>query len=170
MKTSILEQNGILPSVVELVKRTVDEVQWPARRRVMGDVTMTLLDGKARAAESVFGWARKTVELGLNEFRTGITCVNDVSKRRKLRTEEKYPRMLKDIRDGMDAASQAQSHLRTRFSYTKMTAKAVRSTLLEKGWTEREVPGVRTLSNILNRQDYRLRRAAKTRVQKNDGD
>jgi hypothetical protein len=38
--------------------------------------------------------------------------------------------------------------------------------LLEKGWSEEELPAVRTISNILNRQDYRLRTVAKVKVQK----
>jgi hypothetical protein len=38
-----------------------------------------------------------------------------------------------------------------------MTANAVRSALLENGGPAAELPGVRTFSNILNRQDYRLR-------------
>jgi hypothetical protein len=66
----------------------------------------------------------------------------------------------------MDPNSQAQSHLRTPLSYTNMTAKAVRAALLENGSLEAELPGVRTLSNILNRQGYRLRRVEKSRVQK----
>jgi hypothetical protein len=47
-----------------------------------------------------------------------------------------------------------------------MTAKAVYGLLLEKGWSEEELPTVRTISNILNRQEYRLRTVAKDKVQK----
>ena len=166
MKTSILQQNEIPISVVELVQRMVDRIPWPARRQAMADATKTLLKGKARVAEAVFGWGRTTVELGMNELRTGIICLNDLSKRRKLKTEEKCPQLVMDLRAVMDPESQAQSHLRTHFSYTNMTATAVRSALLEKGWSSETVPTVRTLSNILNRQNYRLRSVTKTQVQK----
>jgi hypothetical protein len=166
MRTSILQQNEIPSSVVELVQRMVERIPWPARRQAMADATKTLLKGKPRVAEAVFGWGRSTVELGMNELRTGIACLNDLSERRKPRTEEKYPRLLVDLRKIMDPGSQAESHLRTSLSYTNMTADAVRSALLEKGWSKETVPTVRTLSNILNRQDYRLRRVAKTQVQK----
>ena len=37
---------------------------------------------------------------------------------------------------------------------------------MEKGWTVESLPTVRTISNILNRQGYRLRTVAKTKVQK----
>jgi hypothetical protein len=166
MKISILERNEIPGVVVDLVGRLVDKIPWPERRAAMADATQTLLNGKARVAEDVFGWGRTTVELGANELRTGMVCVNDLSKRRKPKTEEKYPKMLVDIRGIMDPKSHAQSHLRTRFSYTHMTASAVRTALIEKGWSTEVVPTVRTLSNLLNRQDYRRRRVVKTQVQK----
>lgn len=166
MKTSILEQNEIDRGVVELVQRLVSMISWPARRQAMADVTKTLLSGKTRVAEDVFGWGRTAVTLGMSELQTGIACVNDLSKRRKPTTEEKYPQLVVDIRKIVDSASQAQASLRTPFSYMKMTASAVRSALLEAGWQEDQVPAVRTLSNILNRQDYRLRRVVKTQVQK----
>jgi len=112
MKTSILEQNEIPISVVELVQRMVDRIPWPDRRQAMADATQTLLDGKPRVAEAVFGWSRATVELGMHELQTGIICVNDLSKRRKLKTEEKYPHLLAELRTITEADSQAQSHLR----------------------------------------------------------
>jgi hypothetical protein len=166
MKTSILEQNEIPSGVVELVQRLTEKIPWPARRQAMADVTNTLLKGKARVAEAVFGWGRTAVKLGMNELQTGIVCVNDLSKRRKPKTEEKYPKLLVDLRTIVDPESQAQSHLSTKFSYMNMTAAAVRSALLEKGWSDETIPTVRTLSNILNRQDYKLRSVAKTQVQK----
>lgn len=166
MKKSQLEKNQIPECVVTLAGRLVKRVQWPERRQAMADVTVTLLDGKTRVAEEVFGWGRATVELGINELQSGIVCVNDLSARCKPRTEERQPKLLADIRVILDPKSQAESHLRTALSYTNVTAKATRAALVKKGWKARELPTVRTLSNILNRQDYRLRRVEKSQVQK----
>ena len=166
MKQSILEINQIPKCVVDLVVRLVAKIEWPMRRQAMADVTLSLLDGKSRVAEDVFGWGRSTVELGLRELQAGIVCVNDLSRRRKPKTEEKHPKLVADIRVIMDPKSQAQSHLRTALSYMNMTAKSVRAALLGKGWADGDLPSVRTLSNILNRQDYRLRRVEKSQVQK----
>jgi hypothetical protein len=47
-----------------------------------------------------------------------------------------------------------------------MTAKTVREALMKKGWSEQSLPSVRTISNLLNRQNYRLRTVAKSKVQK----
>jgi hypothetical protein len=96
----------------------------------------------------------------------GVTHANDLSKRRKPKTEEKYPQLVKDIRVLLEPHSQAESHLRIPLAYTNVTAKAVRTALLEQGWPEEKLPQTRTISNILNRMDYRLRRVAKTKVQK----
>jgi hypothetical protein len=166
MKTSTLVRNGISNEVVELVARLVGMIPWPERRSAMGDVTISLLDGKPRVAENVFGWNRNTAELGMKEFESGISCLDDLSNRRKPKTEEKFPELLADITEIMEPFSRSDSHLRTTLLYTNMTAKSVREALLRKGWSEDELPTIRTISNILNRRGYRLRRVENTKVQK----
>ena len=166
MKTSILSQNGVSQQIVDLVVRLVDLIPWPLRRSAMGDVVISLLNSKARTAEDVFGWNRSTVELGMNEFKSKILCVNDLSTRKKPKAEEKEPRLLDDIIEIMTPNSEAESRLRTTLLYTNMTARAVYDCLLHKGWSEEELPTVRTISNILERHEYRLRTVAKTKVQK----
>jgi hypothetical protein len=117
-----------------------DMIPWPIRRSAMGDVIMSLLDGKSQVAEDVFGWSRSTVELGMNEFRTKIVCVNDLSNRRKPKAEDKEPKLLADIVEIMEPNSQSESRLRTTLLYTNMTAKAVYKALLLKGWSEETLP------------------------------
>jgi hypothetical protein len=166
MKTSTLERNGVSTEMVDLIGRLMDLIAWPARRSAMGDVAMTLLDGKPRVAEQVFGWNRRAVELGLHEHQTGIACINDLSGRGKPRTEDKHPELLAEIQALMEPHSESESSLRTTLLYTHLTARAVHEALVQKGWSEPSLPSVRTLSNLLNRQDYRLRTVAKSRVQK----
>lgn len=166
MKTSILDRNGVSEEVVELISRLVGLIPWPDRRRAMGDVTLSLLDGKYRVSEDVFGWSRSAVQVGINEFQTGIVCVNDLSTRHKPKSEEKDPKLLIAIRAMMEPQSQTEPRLRTTLLYTNMTAQAVYDSLVKKGWSRKSLPTVRTISNILNRQDYRLRTVAKTKVQK----
>ena len=166
MKTSTLVRNEVSPKIVELIARLIDLIPWPVRRSAMGDVTVSLLDGKPRVAESVFGWGRSSVEVGINEFRTKVLCVNDLSARRKPRAEEKDPRLLADIIEIMAPHSQAESRLRNTLMYTNMTAKAVYDALVRKGWPEEALPTVRTISNILERHNYRLNTVIKSKVQK----
>ena len=166
MKTTTLAQHGVSTEMVGLISRLVDSIPWPARRCAMGDVTLSLLDGKHRVAENVFGWNRSAVEVGINEFQNGISCVNDISARLKPKTEEKNPKLLAEIHAIMEPHSESESSLRTTLLYTNMTAKAVYDALVAKGWSAESLPTVRTISNILIRQDYRLRTVVKTKVQK----
>ena len=166
MKTPTVIRNGVTPQMIKSIGRLVDMISWPVRRSAMGDVIISLLDGKSRVAEDVFGWNRSTAELGMNELRTKILCVNDLSDRRKPRAEEKEPKLLADISEIMEPHSQSESRLRTILLYTNMTAKAVYKALLLKGWSEEALPTLQTISNILNRHGYRLRAVEKTKVQK----
>lgn len=166
MKTSTLVQNGVSGEVAEMISRLVALIPWPVRRRAMGDVALTILSGKARIAEKEFGWNRSSVEVGIKEFRCGITCVNDLSERRKPRAEEKNPELIATIRKIMEPRSQAEPRLRTTLLYTNLTAQAVYNALVAEGWPEESLPTVRTISNILNRHEYQLRTVAKTKVQK----
>ena len=113
MKTSTLIRNGVSQQMVNLIARLVYLIPWPVRRSAMGDVVLSILDSKPRVAEDVFGWNRATVELGMNECRTNILCVNDLSTRHKPKAEEKDPRLLGDIIEIMDPHSQAEARLRT---------------------------------------------------------
>lgn len=166
MKTSTIVRNGVTPQTVDLIGRLVDMIPWPERRSAMGDVVISILDGKPRVAEEVFGWNRASAELGIHEFRTNLLCVNDISNRRKPKAEENNPKLLADIVEIMEPRCQSESHLRTTLLYTDMTAKAVYEALLEKGWSKDSLPTLRTISNILNRHNYRLRTVEKTKVKK----
>ncbi len=113
MKTTTLARNGVTTEMVGLIARLVDLIPWPERRRAMGDVARLLLDGKHRVAESVFGWSRSAVEVGINEFQTGMSCVNDLSTRLKPKTEEKSPTLLAALHAIMEPHSESESSLRT---------------------------------------------------------
>ncbi len=161
MKTSTVIRNEVTPLLYDLIGRLISMIPWPERRDAMGDVIISLLDGKPRIAEEVFGWNRKTAEWGINEFRTQILCLNDLSSIKKPYASEKNPKRLSDIVEIMEHHSQSESHLRTTLLYTDMTAKAVYEALLQKGWSEEALPTLRTISNLLDRHGYRLRTVEK---------
>ena len=160
----------ITEELSELITRLVKRIPSEYRRQAMGDVVQTLLDGKSRKAEDVLGWNRHTVELGINEFRTGIRCISDVSARGKKKVEEDNPQLLRDIERLLEPHSESDSHLRTTLLHNNITAKAVRNTLIENGYSEDELPAERTFCDLLNRQGYRRRTVAKSKVQKKRND
>jgi hypothetical protein len=73
---------------------------------------------------------------------------------------------LAEIQAIMEPHSQSEASLRTTLLYSNITAKAVHEALIQNGWSEQFLPTERTISNLLNRQDYRLRTVAKSKVQK----
>jgi len=166
VNTSTINMNGVSPELVQLISRLVSLVPWPYSRQAMGDVTVNLLDGKPRVAEDVFGWGRFGVNLGIDEYKTGIICLNDLSNRHRKTTEENNPELLHDIQEIMEPYSESESSLRTTLLYTNVTAQSVYDTLIANGWPEESLPTVRTISNILNRHEYKLRTVAKDKVQK----
>ena len=136
----------------------------PKRRAFEAQVTRDYLDGNIWKAEKVFGWSHHTVALGLNELRTGITCLGNFSARGNRKTEEKFPQLEADIRALAEPESQADPKFQSPFLYTRMTAKAVRKALIDqKGWTDEELPHVNTIGEILNRLGFKLRPVQKTK-------
>jgi hypothetical protein len=136
----------------------------PKRRAFEAQVTLDYLDGNIWKAEKVFGWSHHTVALGLNELRTGITCLGNFSARGNRKTEEKVPELEADIRALAEPESQADPKFQSPFLYTRMTANAVRKALIDqKGWTDEELPHVNTIGEILNRLGFKLRPVQKTK-------
>ena len=117
--------------------------------------------------ETVFGFGRQTVELGMNEKRTGLICHGNYAPCGKKKAEEASPQLEEDIRNLVDPESQADPQLRNTFAYTRITARAVRRKLIqEKGWQDDQLPKERTICNMLNRMGYKLRKVQKTRPEK----
>lgn len=60
--------------------------------------------------------------------------------------------------------SQTDPKFQTMFKYTRIKAKAMRLALMtEKGWLDNDLPCEKTIGDILNRLDYRLRRVQKAK-------
>ena len=122
---------------------------------------MDLCDGSPRVAERRFGWGRETVEKGLCELRRGLRCVEDFAARGRLRSEDKDPGLAADIRAVVEPHSYADPELRSSRRYTNLSAKEVREALIAGGRSEAGLPSERTMRDILNRMNYRLKRIQK---------
>jgi transposase len=150
--------------VIASFKDAARKLTGPKRRAFEAQVTLDYLDGNIWKAEKVLGWSHHTVELGLNELRTGITCMDHFSARGNRKTEAKFPELEADLRALAEPESQTDPKFQSPFRYTRMTAKAVRQALIDqKGWTDKELPHVNTIGEILNRLGYKLRRVQKTK-------
>src|SRR5947209_1709850 len=150
--------------VIASFKDAARKLTGPKRRAFEAQVTWDYLDGNIWKAEKVFGWSHHTVALGLNELRTGITCMDNSSARGNRKTEAKFPELEADIRALAQPESQTDPKIQSPFLYTLMTAKAVRVALIDqKRWADKGLPHVNTIGEILNRLGDKLRRVQKAK-------
>ena len=156
--------NELTDQHVATLKDAASKLTGAKRRAFQAKVALDYLDGRARKAERVFGWSRRTVQLGLHELRTGVVCLDNTSARGNRRTEEKLPKLEEDIRSLAQPQSQQDPKFQSPFQYTRMTAKAMRQALIDqKGWKPKDLPCEKTIGNILNRLGFRLRRVQKAK-------
>jgi hypothetical protein len=131
------------------------------RRLFIAEVTLTLCEGNARRSEERFGWGRATAEKGLRERASGVRCLENFAGRRRPSWEERYPQLAADIQAIVEPKTQADPELKSSRRYTNLSAREVRQALLDKGYRQQDVPAERTMRNILNRMNYRLKRIQK---------
>jgi hypothetical protein len=149
---------------IAMGKDAAKKLTGAKRREFQAKVCIDYCNSKAYLAEKTFGWDRHTVALGLNELRTGIVCLDNFKARGNKKTETKMPQLKLDIVCLAEPESQIDPKFQTAFKYTRITAKAMRKALItEKGWSHKELPCEKTISNILNRLGYRLRRVQKAK-------
>jgi len=137
------------------------------RREFHAEITLKYCKGKARLAEKVFGWCRDSVEIGLNELRSGVKCVGMQSTfgGDKL-WEEKHPEVAEALWKLAQDHSQQDPTFRTTLSYTRLTAAEALRQLRERGFTDDQLPSLSTMMAVLNRNGYRLRKVVKAKPQK----
>jgi hypothetical protein len=154
-------------SLKSLFVETAQALKGSARRRFMARTVQELGRGGQRRAERDLGWNRQTIRKALRELETGLTCVDGVALRRRKRAEEVLPTLLDDITAIVDSQSQADPQFRTNRLYTRLTAAEVRRQLiLQKGYTDAELPTERTIATKLNDLGYYPTKVAKTQPQK----
>jgi hypothetical protein len=139
------------------------------RRSFQAEVAVELGGGNARRAERRLGWGRETVEKGLHERLHGIRCLEDLVARGRQRCEDKHPQLAADIRAIVEPHTHADPELKSSRRYTNLSAAEVRAALIEKGSAQGKLPSERTMRDILNRRNYRLKRLQKGKPLKKTG-
>jgi hypothetical protein len=119
---------------------TATTLKGTARRRFMAQTVKALGYGGANLAERERGWNR-----------SGLVCFANTRTRRPKRAEERLPNLLAAIQALVDGQSQTDPQFRANRLYTRLTAAEVRRQLIaQKGYTDAELPTVRTLLTKLN--------------------
>ena len=126
------------------------------------EVALELCGGSARQAERRFGWGRDTVEKGLHELQHGVRCLENFAAKGRQRSEEKDPQLAADIRAIVEPHTYADPELKSARRYTNLSAAEVRARPDREGLCRGgSLPSERTMRDILNRMNYRLKRIQK---------
>jgi hypothetical protein len=145
-----------------LLQQGANRLKGHERRLFMAEVTLKLWDGNPRIAERRFGWGRETVAKGLHELQQGVRCVENFSARGRPRLEDKTPQLAQDIRAIVEPHTQADPELKSQRRYSNLSAADVLQALQTKnGYAKESLPSERTMRDILNRMNYRLKRIRK---------
>jgi hypothetical protein len=123
--------------------------------------------GNPLLAETIFGWGRHTVEVGLAERRTGIMCLGAQSAFSGRKPwEDTQPEAAEALWRLAAAHAQQDPTFRTTLAYTRLTAKAALEALRAQGYSEDQLPSPSTMAAVLNRTGFRLRKVVKAKPQK----
>jgi len=137
------------------------------RRAFQAEMAEQYGAGNPRQAERLFGWSRETVEVGLAERRTGVTCLGAQSAcSGRKGWEDQHPQAAAALCLWAEAQAQQDPTFRTPLAYTRLTAKAAVAALRAQGFSKKEGPAPSTLATILNRLGFRLRKVLKAKPQK----
>ena len=150
----------------QLLISAAKRLRGSARRMFLAEVCDVLCGGNSRQAEYRFGWGRETIEKGMAEralTEEELAARPSSGNRGRRPWEEQHPQLAIDIRLIVEPHTHTDPELKTERLYTNISAGEVRASLLEKGYTEDELPSERTLRDILNRMNYRLKRIQKGR-------
>jgi len=155
---------GIESESDELLLLAAKQLRGSTRRIFLAQVCDTLCEGSPRKTEQRFGWGRETVEKGLAD--RALTAQERATRpssgnKGRVAWEIRDPQMAIDIRLIAEPRTQSDPELKSERCYTNLSAAEVLTALQEKGYTLAKLPSERTMRDILNRMNYRLKRIQK---------
>ena len=167
MKESPPANAPLSPSQIADLRLASSQLSGAKRRAFQAAMSLKYCQGNPRQTESVFGWGRATVALGLAEHRTGIICVGAQSfSGGAKRWEDRQPEAASTLRKLAEAYTQQDPTFRTSLGYTRLTAAAAIRHLSAQGFNDNQLPSPSTMADVLNRMGYRLRKVVKAKPQK----
>jgi len=160
-------RQSLSPSQITDLRLAASKMTGPKRRAFEAEMTLKYCGGNPLLAETLCGWGRQTVALGLAERRTGIICLGAQSAfSGRKRWEDQQPQAAETLRQLAEAHAQQDPTFRTCLTYTRLTAKAALEALHEQGYGEDQLPSPSTMAEVLNRLGFRLRKVVKAKPQK----
>lgn len=160
-------RQSLSPSQITDLRLAASQMTGPKRRAFEAEMTLKYCGGNPLQAETIFGWGRQTVVLGLAERRTGLMGLGAPSAfSGRKRWEDLQPQAAEALRQLAEAHGQQDPTFRTSLTYTRLTAQAALNTLRDQGYSEGQLPAPSTMAEVLNRMGFRLRKVVKAKPQK----
>ncbi len=154
-------------SIKTMLIATAKALKGSARRLFMARTVKELGPGGQQRAARELGWGRMTIRKGMHELTSGVECIDAFTLRGRKRAEDHLPNLLTDIQAIVDSQSQTDPQFRTNRLYTRLTTAEVRRQLIvQKGYTDAELPSAATIGAKLNPLGYYPQTVAKSRPQK----
>jgi hypothetical protein len=155
------------PAQIADLRLAASKMTGPKRRALEAEMTVKYCGGNPLLAETLFGWGRRTVAVGLAERRTGIRCLGaPAAFSGRNRWEDEQPEAAEALRRLAEAHAQQDPTFRTTLASTRLTAKAALAALRAQGYREDQLPAPSTMAAVLNRLGFRLRKVVKAKPQK----
>jgi len=168
MHDSMLESHEPLrPSQIADLRLAASKMTGATRRAFQAEMALKYCGGNPLLAETIFGWGRHTVAVGLAERRTGIRCLGAQSACSGRKPwEDTQPEAAQALWRLAEAHAQQDPTFRTTLAYTRLTAKAALEAMRAQGYNEDQLPSPSTMAAVLNRMGFRLRKVVKAKPQK----
>lgn len=165
---STLESHQPLrPSQIADLRLAASKMTGPTRRAFQAEMTVKYCGGNPLLAETIFGWGRHTVAVGLAERRTGLLCLGAQSAfSGRKRWEDTQPEAAATLSRLAEAHAQQDPTFRTTLAYTRLTAQSALEALRAQGYETDQLPAPSTMAAVLNRLGFRLRKVVKAQPQK----
>lgn len=152
----------LAPEVLSSFNSALSKLTSFMRRQYAAELCEQYFDNSPRMMESHLNVSRAMVELGLNERRTGIRCLDAYNARGTKKKEKLFEDLESDIKDVVAKSSQIDPSLKTQRCYVKLTAQYIYKELILKKPYELIDSCLRTVNNVMNRLGYTLKRVKKT--------
>ena len=167
MNTLSLPRQFLSTSQIEDIRLAASKMHGAERRAFQAEMALKYCEGNVRLTETIFGWGRETVTVGLAEKRTGLICYGAQSALSgNKRWEDHHPEVAAALRQLAESQAQQDPTFRTVLSYTRLTAAEAIKQLRAQGFSEAQLPSASAMAEILNRMGYRLRKVVKAKPQK----
>ena len=168
MHDSTLEcRPSLSPSQIADLRLAASQMSGPKRRAFEAEMAVKYCGGNPLLAETLFGWGRQTVALGLAERRTGLVCLGAQSAcSGRKRWEDQSQQAAAALRQLADAHAQQDPTFRTSITSTRLTAQAALQALRAQGYSAEQLPSPSTMAAVLHRMGFRLRKVVKAKPQK----